>query len=210
MFEFILKGIIIGICVSAPVGPIGILCIQRTLTKGKKVGIITGLGATFSDLFYAMIAGFSLGFVSDFITKYQFWIQIVGSLIIMLFGFYIFKSNPVRSLSSIQKQGSSGSYFADFVTSFALCITNPMILFIFIGLFARMGFFTSDEPLYQSIVGLFSILLGAFLWWLTLNSLVDRFRKKINVRGLGFISKITGFVICAIGLVGFVMSIFQG
>lgn len=209
MLEFILKGIIIGICVSAPVGPIGILCIQRTLTKGKKVGIITGLGATFSDLCYAMIAGFSLGFISDFITRYQFWIQIVGSLIIILFGFYIFKSNPVRSFSSVQKQESGETYFADFVTSFALCISNPMIMFIFIGLFARMGFFTSDEPFYQSVVGMFSILLGAFLWWLTLNSLVDRFRKKINVRGLGLINKVAGSVICIIGLIGFILSLLQ-
>ncbi len=209
MLEFILKGIIIGICVSAPVGPIGVLCIQRTLIKGKKVGIITGLGATFSDLVYAMIAGFSLGFISDFITRYQFWIQIVGSVIIMLFGFYIFKSNPVRSLSSAQKQESGGSYFADFATSFALCISNPMIMFIFIGLFARMGFFTSDEPLYQSIVGIFSILLGAFLWWVTLNSLVDRFRKKINVRGLGLINKLTGTIICVIGLFGFLVSLLK-
>ncbi|MBO5974139.1 MAG: LysE family transporter [Paludibacteraceae bacterium] len=209
MLEFILKGIIIGICVSAPVGPIGVLCIQRTLIKGKKVGIITGLGATFSDLVYAMIAGFSLGFISDFITKYQFWIQIVGSVIIMLFGFYIFKSNPVRSLSSAHKQESGGSYFTDFATSFALCISNPMIMFIFIGLFARMGFFTSDEPLYQSIVGIFSILLGAFLWWVTLNSLVDRFRKKINVRGLGLINKLTGTIICVIGLFGFLVSLLK-
>lgn len=141
MLDYILKGIFIGLLVSVPVGPIGVLCIQRTLNKGKWYGIVSGLGATTSDLLYALIAAFCLSFVESFIEEYKLIIQLIASLVVLLFGVYIFKSNPVRQLS-VQKKGKS-SYFNAYISAFALCVTNPLILFLFIGFFCTFLVFCS-------------------------------------------------------------------
>lgn len=200
MLDYILKGIFIGLLVSVPVGPIGVLCIQRTLNKGKWYGIVSGLGATTSDLLYALIAAFCLSFVESFVEEYKLIIQLIASLVVLLFGVYIFKSNPVRQLS-VQKKGK-GSYFNAYISAFALCVTNPLILFLFIGFFARFSFFAPHDSFEYIIIGLFSILLGAFSWWLILNSVVDIFRKKINIRGLWLVNKIAGTLIIILSLVG--------
>lgn len=201
MLEYILKGIAIGLLVSVPLGPIGVLCIQRTLNKGKWHGIVSGLGATTSDLIYAMVAVFCLSFVEPIIEQYRFAIQILGSVVLLLFGLYIFNSNPVRQLTTKKR---TNNYWGDYVSAFALCFTNPLILFLFIGLFARFSFFaTHDSPL-QTLVGFLSVLLGAFMWWLVLNFVVDFFRKKINVRGLWVVNKLTGTIIIILSLVGFI------
>ncbi len=199
---YILKGLAIGLLVSVPVGPIGVLCIQRTLNKGKWHGIVSGLGATTSDLVYSLIAAFCLSFVEAFIEEHRIVIQLVASFVVLSFGFYIFNSNPVRQLS-VQKKGKN-SFWGDYVSAFALCITNPLILFLFIGLFARFSFFAPHDTFWQTLIGLLAILSGAFLWWLALNSLVDIFRKKINVRGLWLVNKLTGSVIIILAIVGVV------
>lgn len=206
MLDYILKGFFIGLLVSVPVGPIGVLCIQRTLNKGKWYGIISGLGATTSDLIYSLIAAFCLSFVESFIEEYKMVIQLVASFVVLLFGIYIFRSNPVRQLS-VQKRSKS-NYFGAYVSAFALCITNPLILLLFIGFFARFSFFAPQDSFEYVTIGLLSILVGAFSWWLFLNSVVDIFRKKINVRGLWFVNKITGSLIIVLSLVGIVYSLF--
>ncbi len=197
---YILKGLAIGLLVSVPVGPIGVLCIQRTLNKGKWHGVVSGLGATTSDLVYALIAAFCLSFVETFIEEHRIVIQLVASFVVLMFGVYIFNSNPVRQLS-VQKKSKS-SFWSDYVSAFALCITNPLILFLFIGLFARFSFFAPHDTFGQTVIGLLAILLGAFLWWLVLNSIVDIFRKKINVRGLWLVNKLTGSVIIVLAIAG--------
>ena len=200
MFDYILKGIFIGLLVSIPVGPIGVLCIQRTLNKGKWYGIISGLGATTSDLIYALIAVFCLSFVESFIEEYRLIIQLVASFVVLLFGVYIFRSNPVRQLS-VQKRNKT-NYFNAYVSACALCVTNPLILFLFIGLFARFSFFAPQDSFSYIIIGLLSVLIGAFSWWVLLNSVVDIFRKKINVRGLWLVNKVTGVLIIILSLGG--------
>ena len=206
MLDYILKGVFIGLLVSIPLGPIGVLCIQRTLNKGKWYGIVSGLGATTSDLIYALIAFSCLSFVESFIEEYKFAIQLVASFVVLLFGIYIFRSNPVRQLS-IQKRNKS-NYFSAYVSAFALCITNPLILFLFIGFFARFSFFAPQDSFEYIMIGLLSILIGAFSWWLLLNSVVDIFRKKINVRGLWLVNKITGGLIIILSLAGVIYTLF--
>ena len=144
MLNTILTGIMIGIFVSAPVGPIGILCIQRTISKGRAHGIATGLGATTSDLIYAILVGLSMSVIINFIESHQLLIQILGSVIVGLFGLYIFNSYPAKKLSAANKKPSKGTYISDYISGFGLCISNPLIIFLFIGLFARFQFLNPE------------------------------------------------------------------
>ncbi len=200
MLNTILIGIVIGLFTSVPVGPLGILTIQRTLNRGRWHGVITGLGASTSDLIYAAIVGFSMSFITDFIDAHQFWIQIAGSVIVVFFGVHVFLSNPSAQLSSVKKSSRS-DYISDYFSAFGLCFSNPLIIFIFIGLFAQFNFFESGQTWYENVVGMLSILIGAFSWWLTLTLIVSKLRSRFNVRGLWILNKITGAILVLFGVI---------
>lgn len=204
MLTTILTGILIGLCVSVPVGPLGVLCIQRTVTRGRGHGIVTGLGATTSDLVYALLVGFSMGFIIEFIEAHQLVIQVIGSIIIGGFGLHIYTKDPLKQLEHKKRPHSKGDLFSDYITAFGLCFSNPMIIFLFIGLFARFNIVNPDAPI-QTIVGMASILVGATLWWLTLTMLVNLISTKLfKEKGLSILNKITGAVLIVLALVGMV------
>lgn len=207
MLDTIYKGIIIGLFISVPLGPIGMLCIQRTLNRGQKYGIITGLGATASDLLYTVVSLFFLSFVLDFIEQYRLSIQITGSLILVIFGYFIFNSHP--STQPKPSESRQFSMFGDFITSFGLTLSNPLVLFVLIAVFAKFEFITNKSTLTEISIGIISILSGALLWWSILTFLVSRFRLKLNLKGLRTLNKITGIIIVLIGIVGFVYSIYN-
>ena len=207
LFETVIKGIVIGLSISVPLGPIGMLCIQRTLNHGRKYGFITGLGATTSDLLYSVITLFFLSFVIGFIDEYRFILELTGSLIILGFGLWIFRSNPVSQPRPDEKY--EHSLFSDYATSFALTLSNPLILFVLIALFARFDFVTTETTLWVLIAGLASVLIGATLWWNLLTFSVNHFRNKFNFRGLKLINRITGVIIMLIGVAGFFMSLLK-
>ena len=207
MLTTILTGILIGLCVSVPVGPLGVLCIQRTITRGRWHGIATGLGATTSDLVYALLVGCSMGFIIDFIEAHQLYIQLFGSILIGVFGLHIYTKNPLKQLEHKQRQHSKGDIFSDYISAFGLCFSNPMIIFLFIGLFARFNVINPENP-GQSIVGMCSILIGAALWWLTLTMLVNLVSTKLfKEKGLGLLNKITGAVLIVLGFVGVITAV---
>jgi threonine/homoserine/homoserine lactone efflux protein len=207
MFEIIIKGILIGLCISVPLGPIGMLTIQRTLHRGQKHGIATGLGATTSDLVYTIITLFFLSFVLDFIEAHRFIIQLVGSLVVGAFGYYIFRSNPATQPKP--NETVKHSLPGDFFTSFALTFSNPLVLFVLIALFARFEFIGNKTTLFVSICGILSILGGAILWWSLLTFLISRFKNKLNMRGLKIINQVTGLVIIVIGCIGTILSLIK-
>ena len=207
MFTTVLTGILVGLCVSVPVGPLGVLCIQRTVTRGRWHGIATGLGATTSDLVYALLVGCSMGFIIDFIEAHQLYIQLFGSIIIGLFGFHIYTKDPLKQLEHKQRRHSKGDIFSDYITAFGLCFSNPMIIFLFIGLFARFNI-VNPENVMQSIVGMGSILIGAASWWLTLTMLVNLISTKLfKEKGLWLLNKITGAVLIVLALVGVITAV---
>ena len=108
ILDLLVKGFIIGIVVSAPLGPVGVLCIQRTLNKGRWFGFVTGLGAALSDIIYSLITGYGMSFMDELIIKHQTFLQIVGSIMLLAFGIYTFRSNPVKALRPVS--GKRGSY----------------------------------------------------------------------------------------------------
>ena len=204
MFELVIKGIAIGLCISVPLGPIGMLCVQRTLNRGRKYGIVTGLGATTSDLVYTFITLFFLSFVLGFIETHQTIFQAIGGGIVIVFGHFIFRSHPLSQPQPNIK--SKGNLFSDFITAFGLTFSNPLILFVLIALFARFEFIADKSPFIVYFIGINSILLGAFLWWTMLTYIISHFKDKLGIRGLRLINIVTGSIIIVIGCVGLITS----
>lgn len=202
-----MTGILIGLLVSAPTGPLGVLCIQRTIHRGRISGFITGLGATTSDLVYACLVGFSMSFIIEFVEQYQFVIQIIGSVVLFIFGRYIFNKKVEKEFDDKKIGTTNRNYLSTFTSAFALCFSNPIIIFLFIALFARFNFFSPNYSIGEVLVGLFSILLGAMIWWLFLTFTVGFFRSSFKERGLRLLNKITGGIIIALSVVGVAMGI---
>jgi aminoacid exporter len=207
MINTFITGMIIGVLVSAPTGPLGILCIQRTLHKGRLNGIVTGLGATTSDLVYAVLVGFSMNFVIDFVEQYRFVIQIVGSIILFFFGYKIFTKETEKSIDDEKIGTTNRNLLSTYTSAFGLCFSNPIIIFLFIALFARFNFFSSKSNVYQVLLALSSIFVGALSWWVTLTMIVGSLRKKFKKRGLRILNFITGGVLIVLSIVGIVLGI---
>lgn len=201
----IVTGFLIGIMTSIPVGPIALLCLQRSLQKGHWYGFASGLGAAFSDGIYACIALFGLSFVIDFVNKHTLWIQLVGAVVIMGFGIYTFFKNPTANLHKAGEGASS--YWQDFLSAFVLCFSNPMMIFLFLGLFGSFDFLSADASWFQIVVGMGSVFVGAATWWFLITLGASVFRDKVNMRGLWIINKVTGSAIIIIAVAGLVMSL---
>ncbi len=200
MVYYIIKGILIGVLVSAPLGPSGVLCIQRTLSKGRLYGLVTGLGVAISDLLYAMITGFGISFVTPFIENNEFLLQITGSLVMFGFGLYLFWNNPLKTLSNSTEE--KGSYVQQFVTGFLLTFSNVFIIFLFIGLYARFSYIQGDATIFMHMLSILLIFTGAILWWFVVTYLISKVKERYNIRNLFFVNKITGTIILIISIVG--------
>ena len=182
ILDFIFKGILIGVIASAPMGPVGILCVQRTLNKGRWFGLATGVGAAASDIIYAAFAGFGMSFVMDLINNDQnrFYLQMGGSIMLLCFGLYTFKSDPTRKMhQSGQQKGT---------------FSNPLIIFLFLAMYAQFAFVLPDHP-FEMLVGFASIVGGALLWWWGLTWLVDRIRTKFDTAGIRIINQVIGVAV---------------
>ena len=179
-------------------GPIGLLCIQRTLYKGPWPGFFSGIGAALSDIFYAGLICLGIGFIIDFITDYQYIVKIIGSVLMMIFGIYVFLSNPFKRLHEPTENINSLSQ--DTISAFFLTLSNPLIIFVYIALFARFNFISSEEKLFSILLGLLSILAGALSWWFLVAFLVGKLRKKMNLRSLWIMNRIVGSVIVALSI----------
>lgn len=205
ILDILIKGIIVGVVVSAPLGPVGVLCIQRTLNKGRWFGFVTGLGAALSDICYALITGYGMSFMDELILKHQIFLQVVGSIMLLAFGIYTFRSNPVKSLRPTS--ASRGTYLHYFVTAFFVTFSNPLIIFLFIGLFARFSFVMPGSPLELQLVGYLAIVIGALAWWFGITYFVNKVRTRFNVRGIWILNRIIGVVVMIASVVGIVMAI---
>lgn len=194
------RGLAIGILISAPMGPVGILCIQRTLNKGRRAGLFTGIGAAISDLIYCLITGFGLSFIEEFLEKNQNVIQITGSILLIAFGIYLFKKNPSRNLRPLTPTRSSDKM--NVLGGFLFTFSNPLILFLIIGLFARFNFLLPEIRFYHYIIGFLFIFIGAVLWWYIVTFFVDKVRAHFNVRSMWLINRIIGIIILIFALVG--------
>ena len=194
ILDFIFKGMLIGIIASAPMGPVGVLCVQRTLNKGRWYGLITGVGAAASDIIYAALTGFGMSFLMDFVNdeRNRFYLQIIGSVLLLIFGIYTYRSDPTRNIR--QTSNKRGTLFHNGLTAFLVTISNPLIVFLFIATFAQFAFVLPDHP-FEMCVGFMSIVAGAMLWWFGLTWLVDKVGSKFDNSGLKIINQVIGWVV---------------
>jgi len=197
--NMIIKGMIIGVVVSAPMGPVGILCVQRTLNKDRWSGFATGLGAALSDIIYALLTGYGMSFIMDMITNNDvaFWIKAIGSILLFLFGLFTFKSNPIDRMKPVSH--NKGTLFHNFISGFFVTLSNPLIIFLFIAMYGQMTFILPDDWLLQ-IVGYLALIIGAVGWWFLLTWLVNKVRNKFNVRGIWLINRIIGSVVMIVSV----------
>ena len=204
--EIFIKGILIGILVSAPMGPIGVMCVQRTLNEGRMHGFMTGLGATFSDLVYAVLAGVGVGFIVEFLEQNYTPIQIIGSVVILILGYYTFNNNPAKKLK--KQELKQDPFLKDFVTSFFLNLSNIGIFVFFLVLFARFNFIDTDDTA-KNIIGFIAIGIGATFWWFLVSYMVGKLRGRFNPRGLMVFNRIFGVILIVIALVGIVTGVWD-
>lgn len=206
LFYVLIRGFAIGMLISAPMGPIGMLVIQRTLDKGRWPAFATGIGAAVSDLFYCILTGAGIAFITDFIAEQQFLLQLVGSVVLAIFGLFLFRKNPARSMRR-RRTMTANSYWRDIVTGFLLTFSNPLILFFIIGLFARFNFLLPEFKFYHYVLGYLSIVAGALSWWFMITTLVNKMRAHFNVRSLYLINRIIGSLLMIFALVGTITAI---
>ena len=187
-------------------GPIGILCIQRTLNKGRHSGLFTGVGAAASDLFYCLLVGLGISLITDFIADHVNILQIIGSIILIVYAIYMIIHNPVSQIKENLDQRED--YWRDMVTGFLFTLSNPLIMFLIIPLFARFGFPLPEYKWYHIILGYASIVLGALIWWAVITFFVNKVRTHFNIRSMWLINRIIGSIILVLSCYGLATGIY--
>ena len=192
-----LKGFLVGVCASAPVGPIAILVIQKSLSKGHKAGFVSGLGASVVDTLYAFIAIFALAFAQRFIEQHQNIILLAGGSVLIILGFSMAFSNPFRKMKKDDKPKVSSK---DFGQAVLMGLSNPMAIFVMFTLFAFFGL-AKDAPHTWSVAPiLLSVSLGSVTYWFSVSWLLSHFSSGFKMRTILWISRITGAIIVIIGI----------
>jgi threonine/homoserine/homoserine lactone efflux protein len=190
------KGIVLGISIAAPVGPIGLLCIRRTLTGGLGLGLCTGLGAAAADAVYGAVAGFGLTAVSGFLLRQQFWLALIGGAFLCGLGIRTARSLPPSGSGAVAEATGRA---AAFLSTFFLTLTNPMTILSFVALFAGLGVGVgTDFTGTATFVG--GVLLGSALWWTLLSGIVVAARGSLPPGALRWVNRISGLVILGFGL----------
>lgn len=202
---YLLKGIMIGLLASIPLGPIGVICIQRTINKGRLSGFVSGLGAASADTIFAAIAGFSITLILAFIEERKLVIEFIGGIIVILLGIKTFYTNPVAQLRRHKRK--KNKLFEDYLSVLLLTITNPFAIFLFVAMFAALNINYEGNNLILSLVPLAGVFIGAASWWFTLSTLVNLFRKRFRLKQLLWINKIAGAIIFLLGVLAIVNAI---
>lgn len=204
ILDGIIKGLIVGVVASAPMGPVGVLIIQRTLNKGRWYGFVTGIGAALSDMLYAVLLAIGMGMVMPFIHEHMLPLQIIGSTLLFIFGIYTYKSKPSTSLP--HKQGAKkGTLVQNAVTGFLITFGNPLILALFLALFARFNFVTPDKV--KLGVEFVSVAIGALGWWLGLTYIINKVRTKFDNERIWMLNRTIGVIVMVVSLMSLFFTI---
>jgi threonine/homoserine/homoserine lactone efflux protein len=195
---FFLKGLVIGFAMGVPIGPAGILCIRKTLAESRSRGMVIGLGAATSDMLCGCIAAFGLTIVSDAIASHEFWLRLVGGVLLLFLGIKTLRAKVKDPIARDEGRGLLGWYFSVVF----LGLTNPVTIFAYIGVFAAFGLGqrTSTISAYMPVLGVF---VGSCLWFLTLGYVASLFSKKLESGGLRWVNAIAGVLIILSGVAAF-------
>ncbi|WP_225317743.1 MULTISPECIES: LysE/ArgO family amino acid transporter [Haloferax] len=192
-----MQGIVLGVSIAAPVGPIGVLCIQRTLSKGRPSGFVSGLGAASADAVYGTIAGFGITALSSLLLDYQTAIRLGGGVLLLYLGVQSFRAEPAEAAASTSDVRTLGQ---DYVSTFLLTITNPVTILAFVGIFAGLGVGISGDYLDATVL-VAGVFTGSALWWFALSTGVSLFRTRFTPSVMRRVNQLAGVVIAGFGLV---------
>jgi len=195
---FLGRGLLMGLAIAAPVGPIGVLCIRRTLAYGRMTGLVSGLGAATADAVYGCIAGFGLTLVANVLQGYAVWIGLLGGLYLCYLGVKTFLSRPAAEAAA---EISATGLLRAYVSTVFLTLTNPATILSFVTLFAGVGLARAGGNYLSASVLVLGVFLGSALWWVLLSGGVSLFRDRLNTQGLQGINRISGLILVAFGIV---------
>jgi threonine/homoserine/homoserine lactone efflux protein len=196
IIELLLRGLIAGLIITAPVGPVNVLCVQRTITKGWRSGLFSGLGSALADTIYAAIAGFSISLVIQFLLRELFWIRFFGGILLILLGVWYYFRPPKPT--GEKKEGETDG--ADSASTFLLTLTNPTTILSFLAVLAFLGL-GSSRPWYLTLLMVGGIFCGAMLWWLILTGIANRLRDRFTDRAMVWMNRIGGLAIGTFGVI---------
>ena len=199
-FRFLISGLIIGFSIAAPVGPIGVLCIRRTLAEGRLHGLVSGLGAATADVLYGCIAAFGLTFISDMLVQQQLWLRLFGGVFLCFLGVKTLLAKPSEKPYSEKRTSIFGAYGSTFL----LTVTNPMTILSFVAIFAGIGLGNTVANYGSAALLVFSVFAGSALWWLILSGSVSLLRKKVTPSVLKWINRVSGAIITVFGVVALI------
>lgn len=202
---YFFRGILIGLMVSVPLGPMGVLIIQKTLHKGALAGFVAGMGAACADLFYATVAAFGLGFVISIIQAHELLLQIIGGIFLIVVGLKIYFDNPLKQIRTRQRVTKKG-LLGDFLSLFFLTVSNPIAIVVFMAVFAGASVFGENPSFRIELFVLAGVITGGGLWWYTLSTLVNLFRKRFRLRVLITINRISGVIITLLGVLAILVA----
>lgn len=194
MLNFFAKGLAIGFSIAAPVGPIGALCIRRSLAEGRAIGFATGLGAATADALYGAVAAFGLTAISSFLTNQQFWLGSLGGIFLLYLGIQTFRASPTQQAADAR----GSTLLSAFATTLLLTLTNPATILSFIGLFSATGFAASPNTATAAALVL-GVFIGSAIWWLILSSSVDRLRFRFGPDWMRAVNRLSGCILIAFG-----------
>ena len=193
---FLIKGLVIGLAIAAPVGPIGVLCIRRTLAEGRLVGLVTGMGAATADGLYGAVAAFGLTAVTDLLIGNGPWLGAAGGVFLCYLGARTFLAEPSHDPAPAR----GGALAAVWGSTFVLTLTNPTTILSFIAIFAGLGLGDTGGDYLGATVLMIGVFLGSALWWLGLSGVVGALRERVGPRGLRLVNRISGLVIGGFGI----------
>ena len=192
----LVRGIVIGFSIAAPVGPIGVLCIRRTLSDGRAAGLATGLGAATADAIYGCLAAFGLTVVTNALVGAGIWIRVIGGGFLAYLGIQTLLAKPRDEAARASGRGLFGAYASTFV----LTLTNPMTILSFLAVFAALGVGTTHPDPLAAVTLVLGVFAGSALWWLTLSGGVTLLRARFDARRLRWVNWISGLVLIAFGV----------
>lgn len=191
------KGTLIGFVIAAPVGPIGILCIRRTLSNQVILASFTGMGAVCADVFYGTVAAFSLAGIADFITNNDFYLRLIGGILLAWVGFSVIKNSSLKNSETLKGQDS---LFHGFTSAFVLTLSNPITLIVFAATFTALGVTSSYQSFSQASFLVAGVFLGASCWWASLITTIYLMKHKLSEPQLFWVNRFSGVTLIGFSL----------
>ncbi len=193
---FLLQGMVIGFSIAAPVGPIGVLCLRRTLSEGRLAGLVSGLGAATADALYGCVAGFGLAFIANFLVGQQAWLRLVGGVFLCYLGLKTLLAKPGEGAGA----GGGKGLLAAYASTFLLTLTNPMTILSFVAIFAGLGLANTGGDFLSAGLLVLGVFTGSAAWWLMLSSAAGALRERFTPHGLQWVNRVSGVILVGFGL----------